>query len=168
MFHYLIPLLNLTSTLLSQMCRITLEKWGNGNCTKPTWPQVEGSHKYLLFSSFKLLLEIKRKCAERHIHTPFSLIVRFLPWNLINCFFHSHVSPRTRSRSGSWNTKVWNRSVHISLTQERKLLPEKKHFQPVLSTALLGPGDLDTVDRDNFLCCDREQNSSAGWDHRYV
>lgn len=58
-------------------------------------------------------------------HTLFSLIVRFLPLNLKNCFFHPHPSPHSRSRSGSLNTRTWNRSVHISLTQERKLLAQK-------------------------------------------
>lgn len=102
-------------------------------------------------------------CRMTHTHTPLnSLIVGFLLWNLINWkFLHLHASPHSGSRGGSCNTRARNRCVHIPLTQERKLLAKN-----TTTAALLGPGDLDTVDRHNFLCCGREQNnSSAGWDH---
>lgn len=37
------------------------------------------------------------------------------------------------------------------------------------SSALCCPGEIDTMDRHDFLCYDREQNnSSAGWDYHYV
>lgn len=48
-------------------------------------------------------------------------------------------------------------------------LEQEKYFQPVVSDALLGPGETDTMDRHDFLCYDREQNnSSAVWDYRYI